>query len=223
MNRTKPSHKKESGQAIIEFILVISILLTMVFVFVQLSWAVAWGHYVHYATFMSARAYYSGGLTPGDQSTNASAVLASYLNTASGQDLFPFIAKARTGDDRDIKGGAEPIPGAFIGRHPFATDSPNNRAFAWAEGVQYNFAVPLYLLPLAGWVKTEGQGQTITGGTQANPTKGVEWKGSIPFTSDSFLGRENSHSECLDVMLDLSQSSGISRGDGQTFIEDNGC
>ncbi len=215
--------KKQSGQAIIEFILVISILLTMVFMFVQLSWATAWGHYVHYATFMSARAYYASGQTKGEQLENATAVLKTYLESSTGQALFPFISKPRTADDRDIQGGAEPVPGAFIGMNPYASTSPNDRAFAWAEGVQYNFAVPIYLLPLAGWVKKEGQGSKITGGSPTEPTKPIEWKGSIPFTSDSYLGREDSVSECLSVMQDLSSASGITRGDGATFIEDNGC
>jgi hypothetical protein len=31
-------------------------ILTMAFVFVQLAWGIAYGHYVHYATYMAARA-----------------------------------------------------------------------------------------------------------------------------------------------------------------------
>lgn len=219
-NRRK-NKKNESGQAIIEFLIVIIVILTMIFMFIQISWAIGFSHYVHYATFMSSRAYYSGATTKTEQQDAAAAVLKTMLKTSSGQDILPFIAKARTGDARDISTGIEPVKGAFIGTHPEAEGKETMRAYSWAEGVQYNFSVPIFLMPLATWVKDEGKGKAIRAGSAKEPTKAIEFNGSIPFTSDSFLGRENTYDECLKEMTRLSTT--IGRGDGREFIEDNGC
>ncbi len=213
---------RESGQAIVEFLIVISIVLTLIFVVVQLSWAIAYGHYAHYATFMSARSYYSGGVTLQDQRDGAVSVLRVMLKLQGGKDILPFIAKARAGDERDIQ-GPEPITGAYIGVHPTAAGQPTSRAYSWAEGVQYNFSVNLFLLPLAKWITEDGKGKTVQPGTAQEPVKGVEYKGAIPFTSDAFLGREINVNECFSEMSRLSRSTGISRGDNADFLEDNGC
>lgn len=214
--------KDERGQAIVEFLIVISVILTLIFVFVQLAWAIAYGHYAHYATFMAARAYLSGGETKQDQIDGAVSVLNTMLKTASGQDILPFIAKARGGDERDTP-GPEPVTGAFIGTHPEAQGKELSRAYSWAEGVQYNFGVNVFLLPLAGWIKKEGEGKNIQGGTALEPTKAIEWKGAIPFTTDAFLGREVTHAECELEMSRLSTNTGINRGDNKEFVWDNGC
>lgn len=214
--------KRESGQAIIEFLIVMSIILTMIFMFIQISWSIAFGHYVHYATYMASRAYLSGGLTQGDQVSGATAVLKTMLKKASGEDLLPFVGKARAADERDIQ-GSEPLAGAFIGTHPEAEGKGNSRPFSWAEGVQYNFAVKIFMLPLASWVQKEGKGKSIQTGSAKDPNKAIEFKGYIPFTSDAFLGRDPSVDECFREMTRISNDIGISRGDGNLFIEDNGC
>lgn len=220
-NLKQKNKKSESGQAIIEFLIVIIVILTMIFVFIQISWAIGFSHYVHYATFMSSRAYYSGATTKAEQLESATSVLKTMLKSASGKDILPFIAKSRTGDERDISSGIEPVKGAFIGTHPEAEGKENMRAYSWAEGVQYNFSVPIFLMPLATWVKEEGKGKAIRAGTAKEPTKAIEFKGAIPFTSDSFLGRESTYDECLKEITRL--SGAIGRGDGKEFIEDNGC
>lgn len=214
--------KNESGQAIIEFLIVMCVILTLIFMFVQISWSIAFGHYAHYATYMASRAYLSGGLTQQDQTDGATSILKSMLKKSTGEDLLPFVGKARAGDERDIQ-GAEPIKGAFIGTHPEAQGKEHSRPFSWAEGVQYNFAVSIFLLPLASWVKKEGTGKTIQTGSAKDPNKAIEFKGYIPFTSDSFLGREPSVDECFKEMSRISTEIGIGRADGQLFIEDNGC
>ena len=218
----KKRKKAQAGQAIIEFLIVMSIILTLIFVFVQLAWSIAWGHYAHYATFMASRAYLSAGITKQDQVDAASSVLNSMLKTGAGQDILPFVAKSRRGDERDIT-GEEPVTGAFIGTHPTAVGSENSRPFSWAEGVQYNFDVRVFILPLASFIANEGKGKTIEIGDADNPAKAVEYKGAIPFTSDSFLGRETTVSECVLEMNRISNSLGISRQDNADFLEDNGC
>jgi hypothetical protein len=214
--------KNESGQAIVEFLVVISVIFTMAFLFVQIAWGIAYGHYVHYATYMAARAYLSGGETQQDQTEAASGVLRRMLKKGVGEDIFPFLAKARKGEDRDTT-GPEPVPGAMIGTHPEAIGHERNRPYSWAEGVQYNYALNLFLLPLSSFMVKDGMGKQIAGGPSDNPTKAVEWKGKIPFTSDSFLGRDPTVDECYREIHRLSGDTGISRADGMDFLEDNGC
>ncbi len=209
----------EAGQVIVEFIIVFSLIITLIFIFVQMSWGIAWGHYAHYATYMAARAYLSAGLTQGDQLDAAGAVLSQSLKIAGGKDVFTFLAPSRGGGDRDAT-GQEPVKGAMVGTHPEAIGKEHTRLYSWAEGVQFNFNLKVFLLPISAMVAKDGQGKNIhpPGGGKA-----IIWKGVIPFTSDSFLGREPSIDECFREMTRLSTSTGINRGDNLDFIEDNGC
>ena len=217
----KKKKKSESGQAIVEFLIVSTIILTLIFTVVQVSWGIAFAHYVHYATFMASRAYLASGATKQDQIDSATSVLKTMLKRGD-KDLLGMIAKSRIGGERDIN-GAEPVKGAFIGTHPYAEGKETSRYYSWAEGVQFNFSVNPFLLPLAGWIKKEGMGKSIQPGTNQSPTKKIEYKGAIPYTSDSFLGREPSYDECFKEMHRLSTGIGIGRGDNADFIEDNGC
>jgi hypothetical protein len=209
--------KEESGQVIVEFIIVFGLIATLIFLFVQMSWGIAWGHYAHYSTFMASRAYLSSAGTKADQYSAAGAVLAHTLK-AGGKDIFPFLSPSRAGGDRDAT-GPEPVKGAMVGTHPEAIGKEHSRLYSWAEGVQYNFNLRMFLLPISAFVAKGGQGQQITPGGG----KAVSWKGVIPFTSDSFLGRETTAAECVDEMHRLSTTTGVNRGDQEDFIEDNGC
>ena len=216
-------NKNQRGQAILEFLLVSVILITLIFVVVQMAWGIAFGHYAQYATYMAARSYMAAGVSKQDQLDGAKSTLVALLKREGGQqDLFPFLAKARTGDGRDIPGGIEDVDGAFIGTHPEAEGKGSSRKYSFAEGVQYNFEVPLYLVPLAGFAKQD-EGKTIEIGSGPDAAKSVEWKGGIPFTSDAWLGREQTTVECFEEMERLSNVSTLKRFDGAPFIEDNGC
>jgi hypothetical protein len=214
----KRRKKNEGGQVIVEFVIVFSMIATLMFLFVQMSWGIAWGHYAHYATFMAARAYLSSGGTKADQLGAAGAVLGQTLK-AGGKDLFPFLSPSRSGGDRDAT-GSEPVKGAMVGTHPEAIGKEHSRLYSWAEGVQYNFNIKMFLLPISAFVAKGGQGEQIRPGGEG---KAVSWKGVIPFTSDAFLGREATHAECLEAIHRLSADTGIGRGDGADFLEDNGC
>lgn len=214
--------KTESGQAIIEFLIVSTLIITLLFVFIQVAWAIAYGHYTHYATYMASRSMFSGALSHSDQVDAAESVLRATLKNASGNDILKFLARARRGDERDAT-GAEPVEGAVVGTHPYAAGKENSRLYSWAEGVQYNFNVKLFLIPLASFVTKEGEGEQIQAGSATEPTKAIEWKGFLRFTSDAFLGREPTVDECQREMTRISTSIGINRGDGFEFIEDNGC
>ena len=214
--------KRQSGQSAIEFIFVSIIILVLIFAFLQLAWVIGWGHYVHYATFMSSRAYFSAHKTKEEQLNAASTTLENLLmNQRTGRELLSFLARARTGDNRDIQGGAEPVPGAFIGTHPFASSKDmNHRAFSWAEGVQYNFEFRLFILPLASLIMGD-QAKQIQVGEKNDPSM-ITWNGKIGLASDSWLGREVSNEECHDFLRRLSKES-IQRDDGEEFLFDNGC
>jgi hypothetical protein len=215
--------KDESGQVIVEFVIVFGLIATLIFLFVQMSWGIAWGHYVHYSTFMASRAYLSAAETKADQ-YNAAKVVLQQTVKAGGKDIFPFLAPARIGGERDATGD-EAVPGAMVGTHPYAVGKLNSRVYSWAEGVQYNFGLKMFLVPLSSQITKAGQGQTISPGGG----KSVSWKGMIPMTSDSFLGREPTTRECMDFMREIPQLSGTARGAPQEpmqtgdFIEDNGC
>lgn len=214
------SKSRQSGQTMIEFLLVVMVILTLLFGFLQLGWALAWGHYIQYATFMSARAYMSAHASRGEQLENASLVLRSMVKSRDGdKDLLGNIAPPLTGDERDLKGGTEPVPGGFIGTHPYAqSNNMGSRLFSWAEGVQYNFEFRLFFVPLAKWVI--GEGKQIKMGPRGEQNS-ITWNGRIGLASDSFLGREQSTAECKQYMSELSRT--IPRGDGAEFVYDNGC
>ncbi len=215
----KKKRNNQAGQVIVEFIIVFSLIMTLIFLFVQMSWGIAFGHYAHYATYMASRAYLAAGLTQNDQYEAAGAVLSQSLKAGGGNDLFPFLAPARAGGNRDTT-GSEPVKGAMVGTHPEAIGKENSRLYSWAEGVQYNFNLKMFLLPISGLISKNGEGKSIR---PPDGGKAIEWKGVIPFTSDSFLGREPSVDECFREMTRLSTTTGINRGDNNDFIEDNGC
>src|SRR4051812_36365157 len=104
----KPKLREEAGQVIVEFVIVFSLIATLIFLFVQMSWGIAWGHYVHYATFMASRAYLSAGLTQADQLDAAGKVLSQTVKAGGDRDMLPFVAPSRGGGDRDAT-GAEPV------------------------------------------------------------------------------------------------------------------
>jgi hypothetical protein len=221
LNLKRAKREGQEGQVIVEFVIVFSMIITLMFLFVQMSWGIAWGHYTHYATFMAARAYLSAGATKGEQTESAGAVLRQMVKIG-GKDPFPFLAPSRGGDERDAT-GAEPVPGSMVGTHPEAVGKERSRLYSWAEGVQYNFNLKMFLLPISKMVSADGEGQSIRPGQGQNRGKAIEWRGMIPFTSDAFLGREPSVDECFAEMQRLSTSTGINRGDNGVFIEDNGC
>lgn len=205
----------------IEFLLVIMVIFTLLFGFLQLAWALAWGHYVHYATFMAARAYLAAHETREQQLANATEVLTAMVKAKSGSgDLFGQIAPARVGDDRDVGSGDEPVPGSFIGTHPYAVGQDmRTRSFSWAEGVQYNFKFKLFLIPFAKWIMGD-EGKRIPIGPRGEE-KTIAWDGQIGLSSDAFLGREPTNVECREYMSGLAR--GMPRGDGAEYLFDNGC
>ena len=170
-----------------EFILTLLLLVAFILFFFQLTMIFSFGNYVHYATFMSARAYLSAGRDEQDQRERAMNVLVKMVKKSEGTtgiDKFPSIAKG--------SGGGETL-GIKIG--PGSEFVDGNRRSSWMQGVRYTFKSKLFLIPLAGFGKK---------GASAN---------SIELTSESWLGREPSDSECNGAMV---------KG-GMNGLLDNGC
>jgi hypothetical protein len=129
---------EEEGQAIVEFILTLTVSLGFVFFYIQLCFALAWGSYVQYATFMAARAYLSAGPNADEQTERAQEVLKRMVKqgSRSNQDRFPGFARGEGGGD---------LAGAEIG--PGSEYDSTDPGKAWMDGVRYTFRSRLFLFP----------------------------------------------------------------------------
>ncbi len=163
----------ESGQAMIEFVLTVFLLFALIFFFIQLSLILSFGNYTQYAVFMSSRAYLSAGQTREDQEERAQSVIVQTVKGGlgrAGQDRFPSIAEG--------VGGAIP-KGAEIGSSQnFNRDDIN---LSWMQGVRYTFRSRIFLLPVGRGTSTPNAG-------------------FLTLTSESWLGRDPTTSECESVM-----------------------
>lgn len=173
------------GQSTIEFALTITLFLTFTFFFLQLGLVFAFGNYVQYATFMAARSYLSAGPDSQDQEQRARYVIGTMLKRSAFQtrtDKFPSIAKGYGGDGE--------FPGLLVGRGSMYQE--NNDDTLWMTGVQYTFSGKLFPVPLG----RSSNGTSLT---------------SLQLTSESWLGRDPTDSECTSAMEKIKGSI------------DNGC
>lgn len=166
----------ESGQSLVEFALSIFLVFGLLFFFIQLSLVLSWGNFVQYATYMSARAYLSGGTTKEDQTERAMEVLRRMVKrgAVSNDDRFPMIARGFEGDDDTVKG-------ASVGGGP--QFDPGDYDLSWMQGVRYTFRSRLFVLPV-GRPGTRPDAET----------------GQAVLTSESWLGRDPTYQDCLSVM-----------------------
>jgi hypothetical protein len=186
------------GQSTIEFALTMMLFLSFTLFYFQISMVFAFGSYVHYATFMSARAYLAGG--PEDQSEQASRardVIVAMLKKSTGQsgvDKFPFIAKG--------SGGGDPVGFEVNPPSQFNFDDP---AYSWMQGVRYTFTSRLFMIPMVG---SSGSNNSSTSNNKTSVN-------AVTLTSESWLGREPGYADCQNFM-------GAGNG-GSGWIFDNGC
>jgi len=151
----------------------------MRFFFIQLAFVLSWGNYVQYATFMSARAYLSGGVSRQDQEDRATEVLKRMVKQGliSNDDRFPMIAKGEGGDDSNVKG-------ASVGGGPGF--DPGNSDLSWMQGVRYTFRSRLFVLPIGrpGATPNASSGQGI-------------------LACESRLGRDPACRDCFSMIKQL--------------------
>ena len=127
-----------AGQALMEFVLGIMIMISFFFFFMKLSGVFVIGNFIHYATFMSARAYMSSAKTQGAQQSNAEDV------------LRKMVAGRFNGIVNADSGATGSIPGGFIGEGP----SYSAQLDSWNQGATFTYDANLSLYP---WSK-QGQG-----------------------------------------------------------------
>jgi hypothetical protein len=175
---------RESGQSLVEFALSIFLVFGLLFFFIQLSLVLSWGNYVQYATFMSARAYLSGGPSKTDQLQRAKDVLTRMVKrgVVSNDDRFPMIAQGFGGEDDTVKGSS-------FGGGP--TFDPGNYDLSWMQGVRYTFRSRLFVLPI--------------GKPGATPDAS---KGQAILTSESWLGRDPTYEDCKKFLESMSPLKG---------------
>lgn len=171
--------ERESGQSLVEFALSIFLVFGLLFFFIQLALVLSWGNYVQYATFMSARAYLSGGPNKTDQTDRAMDVLRRMVKRGaiSNNDRFPMIAQGFEGDDDTVKGASVGGGSQF---------DPGDYDLSWMQGVRYTFRSRLFVLPI--------------GRPGARPDAST---GQAVLTSESWLGRDPTYQDCLSVMRQL--------------------
>jgi hypothetical protein len=172
---TKRVRLNEKGQSTVEFALTLILLMSFVLFYIQLSMVMAFGNYVHYATFMAARAYLSAGSSREEQTDRATQVIIRMLKkpNQTGTDRFGMIGKGF--------GGGDAVPGLDI-KEPsnFVATDPN---LSWLQGVRYSFKSRLFMIPMAG-----------------SGPKGSGSANSVTLKSESWLGREPNYDECQQEM-----------------------
>jgi hypothetical protein len=159
--------------------------------FTKVAYVFAYGNLVQYATFLAARAYQASGADPADQQERARLTLVRLLKKSEGEtgtERFQSIARGIGGDG---------VAGAEIGPGPGF--DPTEDANSWLQGVRYTFRSRLFV-SLFG--DRPGPGTAASGASQP--------PGTLSLTSESWLGREPTRSECEQEMS--------SRG-----YVDNGC
>lgn len=191
-----------SGQSTIEFALTLIMMLGFILFYFQLTMIFAFGNFVHYATFMSARAYLSAGPSEDDQKSRAQDVIVSMVKRGVGQsgaDRLPWIAHGI---------GEGDIRGVEIG--PSSNFNATDSSLSWMQGVRYTFRSKLFVVPLTGSEKGASSASLTSGNTPPN---------TVTLTSESWLGREPNDDECRARLGAGSGSSGSKTG----WAFDNGC
>ncbi len=136
LHRSKPItqqvRRAQQGQAMVEFLLSLIIIISFFFFYVKLSAVFAIGNYIHYVTFMSARAYLSSAPSQENQRENAESVLSTLI-----------VGKWRT--LIKAKGGDSTVTGAHIGGGSFFQNDPTQGA--WNQGTTFRFVTSVGLYP----------------------------------------------------------------------------
>lgn len=191
MKRT--GRPKPKGQATVELIVTLFAFFAIFFMFVQLALGFAVANFYQYATFMAARAYLAGWLSPGDQKAAATRYLSAMV-APDGRERFGSIAKGVGGGDGELQGATI---GASSRVHKADAQA---RSTGWEEGVTYAFRIKMHMAPLLPGIDT-GPNSTVL------------------LESQSWLGREPTEKDCEDTLFQRRKTSGV----GNVVLYDNGC
>jgi len=184
--------KNESGQALIEFVLGLMIVISFFFFYLKMAASFAVGNYIHYATFMSARAYMASAANEEIQRQNAETVMQKMVGTR-----FKGLFKAVDCDTGCAENTMGSVKGATVGKGPYAQE--NFDLNYWNQGVTYSYQAKLSLYP---WSRDQ---ESVT----------------MKLVSESWLPREVSKDECVGRKAAIEQSLG-SNGKNVKVEWDNG-
>lgn len=159
--------RNESGQALIEFVLGLMIVFSFFFFYVKMAAVFAIGNYIHYATFMSARAYTASASNEDTQRQNAETVLKKMIGNRFKTVVSSFECEG--GCPENTMGS---VSGGRVGPGPYAMEDPMRNA--WNQGVTYSYKAKLSLFP---WNR---DGDALT----------------MKLVSESWMPREESIEEC---------------------------
>ncbi len=126
--------QQEEGQALIEFLLGLMVVISFFFFYIRMCAVFAIGNYIHYATFMAARTLSSSSITADTQQSNAQAIMDAMVTNHFKTFITP-VGPANIG------------PGDFFQTAPLRDN--------WNQGVSFEFKSKLSLYP---WNKS---GQSI--------------------------------------------------------------
>jgi hypothetical protein len=138
--QTNRKTKHQAGQAMMEFVLGLLVVITFFFFYVKMSAVFAIGNYYHYATFMAARAYYSSANSQDAQVQNAETVLQQMIAGRWKALIKPVAGNSAT-------------KGANIGPGPLKLEDAH--ANNWNDGVTFSYKSSLTIYP---W---SNQGQSV--------------------------------------------------------------
>ena len=130
----------QAGQALMEFVLSLMIVISFFFFFIKMSATFVIGNFIHYATIMSARTYMSSAANQGEQQSRAEEVLRKMVG-----GRWKAIVKPDTNS-------AGSVPGGFVGVGQIAQESLSQDY--WNQGTTFSYTSKLSVYP---WSK-EGQG-----------------------------------------------------------------
>ena len=163
-----------AGQSTVEFILMMLLMMGFVFFFLQVSLVFAYGNYVHYATFMSARALLAAGRSQ-DQQERAEKYIAIMLKQSAytpGIERFPTIAQGQGGDFAEA--------GMSINLPDYDANQVN---YSWSQGIRYTFKSRIFPMAIGAGAAQGSNQSTIT------------------LKSESWLGREATTSDCAPYLV----------------------
>lgn len=188
--------RNKRGQSLIEFVIMSLVYFTFFFMTVRMAINYVTGHYVHYATYVAARALFAGGQDDNSQITAARQTLVDYL----GEDGNRFGLRPN-----DENGGGA-VPGAFVGGGPEYRPTGRGTNNRWQYGVTYSFKQRLYLMPLIeAAARRAGNGE-------------------LSLTSESWLGKEVRFVDCDNYMTGREGRTGsVPPGAPEVWMYDNGC
>ncbi len=97
--------RTDSGQAAIEFMMIIVVLFFFLFLLLSISIVIVVSEYIEYATFMGARTYKSGFSSERTQRENANTVFQKYFSNVQGIARNPKVEFRRVDDNNEQTAG----------------------------------------------------------------------------------------------------------------------